>query len=220
MNQKNAFTLAEVLITLGIIGVVAAMTMPTLLNSTQGAQYRTGFKKAMSVLSQAAVLNVALDDYDFSQTTTAGTADASNLYSLFRKRMNVAKIVTGSNAGYPAGKQNISPANSTGGTAVNTNNAGNYTFFFNDGITLSFPSSGAPGGQNGCGTEWATSNCKGYIDLNGVKNPNTVAVCSQSAATEANCQVTNPTDIYPIRMYGQTIVPNSRAARQVMYGGK
>ena len=30
----SAFTLAEVLITLGIIGVVAAMTMPTLINST------------------------------------------------------------------------------------------------------------------------------------------------------------------------------------------
>ncbi len=30
MKKKNAFTLAEVLITLGIIGIVAAMTMPTL----------------------------------------------------------------------------------------------------------------------------------------------------------------------------------------------
>ena len=29
---KSGFTLAEVLITLGIIGVVAAMTMPTLMN--------------------------------------------------------------------------------------------------------------------------------------------------------------------------------------------
>lgn len=31
---KKAFTLAEVLVTLGIIGVVAAMTMPTLINNT------------------------------------------------------------------------------------------------------------------------------------------------------------------------------------------
>ena len=37
-NIRDGFTLAEVLITLGIIGVVAAMTMPTLMNSTQGAQ--------------------------------------------------------------------------------------------------------------------------------------------------------------------------------------
>ncbi|MBS6602730.1 MAG: type II secretion system protein, partial [Brachyspira sp.] len=53
---KSAFTLAEVLITLGIIGVVAAMTMPTLMNSTNGAQYKTAYKKALSVLSQAVVL--------------------------------------------------------------------------------------------------------------------------------------------------------------------
>ena len=42
-NGLGGFTLAEVLITLGIIGVVAAMTMPTLINSTQGAQYKTAF---------------------------------------------------------------------------------------------------------------------------------------------------------------------------------
>lgn len=41
MTKMKAFTLAEVLITLGIIGVVAAMTMPTLMNSTNGAQYKT-----------------------------------------------------------------------------------------------------------------------------------------------------------------------------------
>lgn len=35
MNNKTAFTLAEVLITLGIIGVVAAMTLPTLVQKHQ-----------------------------------------------------------------------------------------------------------------------------------------------------------------------------------------
>ena len=88
---KNAFTLAEVLITLGIIGVVAAMTMPTLMNSTNGAQYKTAYKKALSVLSQAVVLNVALDDYDLYQTTSTTTNDNASLYNLFNNRMNVVK---------------------------------------------------------------------------------------------------------------------------------
>ncbi|MFI3301367.1 MAG: type II secretion system protein, partial [Candidatus Gastranaerophilales bacterium] len=35
MTKRSAFTLAEVLITLGIIGVVAAMTMPNLMNNLQ-----------------------------------------------------------------------------------------------------------------------------------------------------------------------------------------
>ena len=33
--KKRAFTLAEVLITLGIIGIVAALTMPTLIGNYQ-----------------------------------------------------------------------------------------------------------------------------------------------------------------------------------------
>ena len=53
LKKRVAFTLAEVLITLGIIGVVAAMTMPTLINKTQNRQLQTAFKKAYSVQSQA-----------------------------------------------------------------------------------------------------------------------------------------------------------------------
>lgn len=35
--MRKAFTLAEVIITLGIIGVVAAMTLPTLLKATDNS---------------------------------------------------------------------------------------------------------------------------------------------------------------------------------------
>lgn len=47
------FTLAEVLITLGIIGIVAAMTIPTLINNAQDQQWKTAYKKAYSDLNQA-----------------------------------------------------------------------------------------------------------------------------------------------------------------------
>src|SRR5574344_1750868 len=64
--KKSGFTLAEVLIVLGIIGVVAAMTIPTLMNQTSQAEYRTGFKKIISTLNQAINMNVAIDNTDFS----------------------------------------------------------------------------------------------------------------------------------------------------------
>ena len=38
MNRKCGFTLAEILVTLGIIGVVAALTAPALVNNTRNAQ--------------------------------------------------------------------------------------------------------------------------------------------------------------------------------------
>lgn len=49
----KAFTLAEVLITLGIIGIVASMTLPALINKTQDKEFKTAFKKHYSAFAQA-----------------------------------------------------------------------------------------------------------------------------------------------------------------------
>ena len=51
--RRAAFTLAEVLITLGIIGIVAAMTIPTLIADYQEKVTITRLKEAYSMLSQA-----------------------------------------------------------------------------------------------------------------------------------------------------------------------
>lgn len=52
-KEKSAFTLAEVLITLGIIGIIAALTIPGLLTKCKEMQYRTAYKKVYSSLNQA-----------------------------------------------------------------------------------------------------------------------------------------------------------------------
>ncbi len=51
----SGFTLAEVLITLGIIGIVAAMTLPVLTKKYQEVVLRNQFKKGYSMLSQAVI---------------------------------------------------------------------------------------------------------------------------------------------------------------------
>lgn len=51
--MKNSFTMAEVLITLGIIGIVAAMTLPSLIKKHQRIETETRLKKAYSVINQA-----------------------------------------------------------------------------------------------------------------------------------------------------------------------
>ena len=55
-NRRAAFTLAEVLITLGIIGIVAALTIPTLVKNFQDNVLKNQYKKMYSVLNQA-ILN-------------------------------------------------------------------------------------------------------------------------------------------------------------------
>lgn len=52
LNQK-AFTLAEILISLVIIGIIAVLVLPPLITKVQDSQFRATFKKEYSVLSSA-----------------------------------------------------------------------------------------------------------------------------------------------------------------------
>ena len=60
-KKKLAFTLAEVLITIGIIGIVAAMTIPNLITNYQKKQTALEVKKAYTELNQ--ILKMAIADY-------------------------------------------------------------------------------------------------------------------------------------------------------------
>ena len=53
LNKKCAFTLAEVLITLGIIGVVVAMTLPTLIQDYKKTVIESRLAKFYSIMNQA-----------------------------------------------------------------------------------------------------------------------------------------------------------------------
>jgi prepilin-type N-terminal cleavage/methylation domain-containing protein len=60
-QQINAFTLAEVLITLLIVGVVASLVIPALINDTREAEFKAGAKKAFSEIAN--VVNQVKMDY-------------------------------------------------------------------------------------------------------------------------------------------------------------
>ena len=85
-NKKNlkhfAFTLAETLITLTIIGVIAALTVPNLINNYKKQQVETGIKTAYSILSNAVKMTEAqygsineLITLNEKQITTYGTKE-------------------------------------------------------------------------------------------------------------------------------------------------
>ena len=265
MTKFKGFTLAEVLITLGIIGVVAAMTMPTLINSTQGAQYKTAFKKSLTVLSQAVVMNIALNDYDLSQvvgdaaTNATGGSDgqaatgAQSLWDVFHNRLNIVREAGADLFTADAGDANqwIVVSNTDkdeyeayfanhdadtsnafldlgAGDAIGANGEST-VLFMNDGIAFIFDNT-----QSNCiqaddriGVN-DDNYCYGFIDVNGQKAPNRVVQCDggfdggassvgNAGDDDATCTVTSPTDIYPIAMYNQSVVPASAAARAVLY---
>ena len=196
--MKKGFTLAEVLITLVIIGVIAAMTIPTLMNSTNQQEFRVGLKKAVSALNQAMSLNYALDGKvigDTDLTTTAQVVD-----NLFKKRMSV--ISTGTS----------SAAFATSTAVANSGTDG--IFYTADGMRfqLTGVTGTALGAQDG-------ENYYGYIviDVNGEKGPNTVTTDSKY-----------PRDTYVATVFGNRVVAGkagdtsteSEAARGVMFDKK
>lgn len=68
-RYKNAFTLAEVLITLGIIGIVAAMTIPNMVANYRIKVLKTQFNKIYTDLNNASKLfeaNENMGVYDYS----------------------------------------------------------------------------------------------------------------------------------------------------------
>ena len=84
----RAFTLAEVLVTLGIIGVVSAMTVPTLMQNYQRQSYVTQLHKVYNELSQA-LLRYQTDKnaINFKEAGLSG----SEAYTEFQK--NYFKVV-------------------------------------------------------------------------------------------------------------------------------
>lgn len=206
MSKKMGFTLAEVLITLGIIGVVAAMTIPTLMNQTSQAEFKTGFKKIISTLNQAITMNVALDDSDFHVLSASTTANTS-IYGMFTARMNTIAVDTTAST-----NTSIDPS----GVSALLKATDNYAIFFNDGMVLAWPSTSAA-----C-TDIVP--CDAIVDVNGGKKPNRLTNCAAASITATSEAATTCTstsamigDRFSIRFGAQGVYPNGPGARYVMY---
>lgn len=104
--MKKGFTLAEVLITLGIIGIVAQATIPTLVSSYQNQVYTTKLKKFASTYQQG--MKALMAKYDCSDLICAGvyynsedsaTAAAGWLANADEEFRSVFKVVDSSSDG-------------------------------------------------------------------------------------------------------------------------
>ena len=215
MMKKNGFTLAEVLITLAIIGVVATLTLPALMTNTQEQQSRTALKKGINTLTEAAQMNQAIDGFDYAtfSTTSTNNDDTLSLYALLSKRTTMDYQTSGTT--------------SSAATLVN-NGASNYVVFFKDGSALAFPNS------TDATTGTAVSDpapdglpygIKAVYDTNGQKGPNLLSNCKGSGAMKPNGGLNDKDgtcgdkskrvikDQFGVRLRGSFAVPNGAAAR-------
>ena len=76
-NQRCAFTMAEILLSLTIIGVVAAITLPSLTGNINERTWNTQRKALYARFSQAIALMPALNGYGtLKEESSAGASDA------------------------------------------------------------------------------------------------------------------------------------------------
>ncbi len=86
-TQRQAFTLAEVLITLGIIGIVSAITMPTLISNHKQQTYMTTLHKVYNETHQA--LTQLKTDKNVETLTEAGLNSNAALADWAKKYFKV-----------------------------------------------------------------------------------------------------------------------------------
>ena len=91
--KKFAFTLAEVLISLTIIGVIAAMTLPTVRQYGMEKQYYSAYKKAYTIGVDAIEYAIARGDYKprTAKHDADGTTSAIDNFKAFSKYFGITK---------------------------------------------------------------------------------------------------------------------------------
>lgn len=90
-ERKKGFTLAEVLITIGIIGVVAAMTLPTVINETRDKVYAAARKKALATIGEAVRLITIQGDIIYAENA------GDFVENYLKKQLQIVKTCSNSN---------------------------------------------------------------------------------------------------------------------------
>lgn len=156
--MKKGFTLAEVLVTLGVIGVIAAITLPTLTKDTTSAQIGPKLAKAVSAFEQAN--EALLNEYQVDRISQAGFYGSSDYSEALRNHIKITSI------NYNSTGANFEADNGDTGSGMSSDGD---AFISKDGVVYiitgaSSGSSSGPAHQSRNGTVW--------IDINGTAKPN------------------------------------------------
>lgn len=248
MKKRSGFTLAEVLITLGIIGVVAAMTIPTLIQNTNGVKFLSQFKKSVSTLSQAGLMAMANHDVDYStlstasNTTNCGTEVLPGnvtICGLFNSTLSgqqflgtYGTVQDGNGNNYTITAKALSPnANYVlfslaDGSMVGVNKDAVGCTLAAGGLSSTALANAVTSSGGTVTTSAGDLNkCLGFIDVNGVQAPNKEVECSSGTTTFGNstCALTsgaNIGDVYPVLFHDGTVEPATNAARAALINQK
>ena len=212
LKQKTiGFTLAEVLITLLIIGVVAALVIPAIINDTQEAEFKTSFKKHYAEIN-AAYTSLVQDNGGSLKGVYANIFEFSNAFKEKISYIKFCPVGTAANCipnldeyKYLDMTNGAHPSGCISGLIKYPGSVNNWTsIILHDGTTITILGWAINCDQsdtyknNLCSSVNAAIN----IDVNGIKPPNVLGK-----------------DLYTILPYEKTIKPDGISAHMSPYTG-
>jgi len=214
-------------VALAIIGVVAALTIPSVLANINQHQYKTGFKKAIAALNSSIKTSYAIDG--------DSPYDTPDLSGYLKRHMNVMKSF---NSGEIDVTKQFSGRHKNAKDFVpyKYENAGFYT---TDGIIFEFPDDGledlplyetksvqvcrnsANSGCGGCGSlginredKTGMPPCLVVVDVNGERQLNAPYIATR---TYASSNAKRFSDVFPVMITENDAIPYGTAAQKAMY---
>ena len=239
---KKGFTLAEVLITLAIIGVVAAISIPSVISNSQQQEFKTGLRKAVSVLNSAITMNMAIDG--------ESPYDNADLFRYLQRHMGVLRSTFKLDEEFKIdysgnqGKYHNSAFYTTDGMRFEfkenfTGTSERHKLYESDVYvcvksTSTYVWGTRPGGENiicgGCGSYGLNNNpdgttkppCMIMVDVNGDRKPNPANINCKDQSCAKPYKYSDPlglklTDLFTIMITDKQAIPYGVAAQRAMY---
>ncbi|MDD3149391.1 MAG: prepilin-type N-terminal cleavage/methylation domain-containing protein [Candidatus Gastranaerophilales bacterium] len=176
--RKLGFTLAETLIVIAIIGIIASIAIPTLFGTTSDAELKAAWKKSYSDLTQATMMIIADNGGSLAGAFPGDAAGSEDLKNAFASKLNIIKDCSGisSTGGTGSGASAEGCWHSGTNSWYHLNGAGRSSYsgpglILNNGNLIYFyiyksDCSSTAGDYTKCGLM--------YIDINGFKKPNII----------------------------------------------
>lgn len=176
MMKKNGFTLAEILVTMGVLGVIAAMTLPALMTNINSSTWTAGLRTNMGVISNGFAEMMAVENADSLDDTKLWgeiiTEDINtandDVKNELGKYFKIDKMESGIPSGYPVYTLQMAASSDMDSTI---------RFYLANSATMNIVFHASSLNEN-CSTIKANggSMCENYadiyLDINGNKRPN------------------------------------------------
>lgn len=172
--MKKSFTLAEVLITLAVIGIVASLTIPIVIRNYQERQTVTSLKKFYSNINQA--FYMAKAEKGNIENLPNPSYDHKTLAYYFKPYLKIVKECSGTNSDCAYNGNYITVNGMVNACPSNPNSGDYYRMVLADGTTIWIRRYNST-----CQQQYGINNFQYQcgiigVDINGVKGPNKLGV--------------------------------------------